>query len=497
MSRPCICNNVPPTGESYTTQYCRLCWLYHNSDKYRILWDGNSSVHHESKVGNDEDENPAYKLSPGIAVLNELRRLEQEQNRKQLEALRDTRRPGVQFNNFCKHLKDQTGETIECPTCSGKVTLKLFGCDIHTKCLPTKYVEGTAYCPACTDREPITPDDKPVDPRVSPPNHAAMMKAGDRRLTSQITPKSPLQRSRHSTNHSLPTDRLSVIQAEARDIRNNVSSTSRPISEMRTIKWAYGVTATPKRKNDLLPRTLSSLADAGFPSPRLFVDGILNSEATEWEDRFNLLVTPRYPKVRTFTNWVLALAELYLREPTARRYAIFQDDIVCCLNLRQYLDLIQYPDGRDGKPRGYLNLYTFPQNEELAAVENRESNDSKGESSKVEPKKMVGFYPSDQKGKGAQALVFNRECVQDLLTQTHMIMRVQDVTRGHKAIDGGIVTALAKVGWIEYVHYPSLVQHTGMQSSMGNMPQPLAPSFRGEDYDALQLVVRPEQTLNK
>ena len=69
-----------------------------------------------------------------------------------------------------------------------------------------------------------------------------------------------------------------------------------------------------------------------------------------------------------------------------------------------------------------------------------------------------------------------------------MIMRPQNDERGWRAIDGGIVTAFKKAGWQEHVHNPSLVQHTGITSVMGNKQHKLATSFKGEDFDAIELV---------
>jgi hypothetical protein len=39
MARPCVCERLPPPGQPYTTDYCRLCWLYHNRPDYREMWD--------------------------------------------------------------------------------------------------------------------------------------------------------------------------------------------------------------------------------------------------------------------------------------------------------------------------------------------------------------------------------------------------------------------------------------------------------------------------
>lgn len=233
------------------------------------------------------------------------------------------------------------------------------------------------------------------------------------------------------------------------------------------MKWAYGVTTVPQRRGDLLPRTLASLKAGGFEEPRLFVDGAKDLES--WEQEFKVPVTVRYPTIRTFGNWFLSLAELFIREPTAERFAVFQDDLICSRNIRQYMERCVYPQD------GYNNLYNFPCNQNLA------------------PKNALGgtidgWYPSNQMGRGAVALVFSRQAVTTLLSQPHMIERPLDAHRGWRAVDGGIVTAFKKAGWREYVHSPSLVQHTGQISSMGNRPHKQATSFKGEQFDALELL---------
>ncbi len=235
---------------------------------------------------------------------------------------------------------------------------------------------------------------------------------------------------------------------------------------MRSHDWAYGVTTIPQRRGTLLPRTLESLKGAGFPSPRLFVDGIRYDEVSSWEREFGLEVVPRWPLIRTFGSWLMGLWDVYLRKATVPFYAMFQDDFVCVRNLKSYLDNAPLPE------RGYLNLYTFPKNQALSPEEGR----------------VRGFYRSNQKGLGAVALAFSNEAVRTLLSSRHMIDRPMDANRGWKAIDGGIVTGFAKAGWHEYVHNPSLVQHTGEVSSMRNRKHPLAPSFPGEHFDALSLL---------
>lgn len=237
------------------------------------------------------------------------------------------------------------------------------------------------------------------------------------------------------------------------------------------LKWSYGITTVPSRRTSLFNKTLQSLSLAGFDKPRLFIDGESQSEATSWEKEYNLEVSIRSPVVKTFGNFVLGLWELYVRDPSCDRYAMFQDDFVTSLNLRKYLERTPYP------ATGYCNLYTFPSNQSLAPKTPHGGT-------------IDGWYRSNQMGKGAVALVFSNEAVRVLLTAPHMVERPRDIHRGWKAIDGGIVTAFKKAGWEEFVHSPSLVQHTGEVSSMGNKPHLKAVSFRGEDFDLLSLLER-------
>lgn len=243
-----------------------------------------------------------------------------------------------------------------------------------------------------------------------------------------------------------------------------------------SITWAYGLTTVLEpptaacravrdgvaRRPDLLLRTVASLEKAGFPRPRLFIDGPgeLPLELQDYD------YSQRLPHVRTMGNFTLGLWELYLRYPQADRYAMFQDDFVTCLNLRDYLDSCEY------KPRTYWNLYTFPANEQ--------------------PDK-TGWYVSNQKGLGAVALVFSRQAVIDLLGSAHWLSRPQNLERGWRAIDGGIVDSLRKAQYKELVHRPSLIQHTGTLSAMGNQTHAEAVSFIGETFDARQLIQARDQ----
>ena len=231
---------------------------------------------------------------------------------------------------------------------------------------------------------------------------------------------------------------------------------------MKIMTWAYAIITTPSRFGELLPRTITSLAIAGFDDPWLFIDGCKEADIPDRYSNFSCVC--RSPCIRTAGHWTLTLWELYLRNPNADRYAIFQDDLVTYPNLREYLEKSEYPE------KGYCNLYTFPHNQKLA------------------PENVPAWYISNQRGLGAVATVFSNEAAMTLLRADHMTNRVKCPKKGHRAIDGGIVDSMKKAGWKEYVHNPSLVQHTGHISSMDNGKHPQAISFRGENFDALELL---------
>lgn len=222
-------------------------------------------------------------------------------------------------------------------------------------------------------------------------------------------------------------------------------------------KWSYGITTIPERFDSHFLKTFHSLRTSGFDQPHLFIDNCNYAQEFMYHN-LGVEMSRRYPRVKTFANWIISLQELYSRAPLADRFALFQDDFITGLNLHEYLDSCEYP------AKGYWNLYTFPSNQEIL------------------PKNRNGWFPSNQLGRGAVALVFNRETVVNVLSSQDIAAHQQGL-KGYKRVDGAVIDALKKIGWKEYVHNPSLIQHTGIQSSMGSMKQPLSPSFPGEDFD--------------
>ncbi len=249
------------------------------------------------------------------------------------------------------------------------------------------------------------------------------------------------------------------------------------------LKWAYGVTTVPERQRDEFNRTIASLKVAGFDKPRVFVDG-WDGKETKYINysQYNLEMTVRYPKVRVYGNWIMALIELFIREPTADRYAIFQDDLVTYPNLREYLEKTPFPD------KGYCNLYTFRENEDIAREAEAQGKTGWLEATPLFTSPPVYYHGKLlQAGRSALALIFKREGVITLLSQQGMVIKPLQASVGWRRVDGAIVQAMNMVGWREYIHNPSLVQHTGQRSTIGNRSK-TAITFRGEEYDALSML---------
>ncbi len=250
------------------------------------------------------------------------------------------------------------------------------------------------------------------------------------------------------------------------------------------VKWTYGITTVPSRK-ELFHKTLASLRLAGFSDPHVFMDGPADTPLFDCDihsKNYGLLyagrVSERREVIHPYGNWLLALLEMFIREPHADRYAIFQDDIIMSKNVRPYLDTIPY------EPKTYWNLMTFPVNAELQGTN-------------------PGWYSSNQWGRSACGLVFDHETTILLLSSRYMIERPMTAKQcfGKRNIDGAVITVLKELGYRELCHNPSFIQHVGHQTSMGSILEPnefakresmvwQAPNFRGEDFDCLSLLKR-------
>jgi hypothetical protein len=250
-----------------------------------------------------------------------------------------------------------------------------------------------------------------------------------------------------------------------------------PMSKHATkpIIWAYGLTTIPSRFNTTLPRTLRSLSIAGFDNPWLFIDGCPDSEVPSHLVKYQR--TCRSPAIKLYGNWLLGMAELYMRNRSATHFVMFQDDLVCSKNLKRFLERVKLPE------RGYYNLFTFHYNEVVVRGMVPGWYEAQGLNAGV-----VYHGKMQQSGKGAVALMFTKAGVQALITHHHMLMHALDENKWWCLVDGGIVQAMNMAGYREYVYTPSLVQHTGIVSSIGGKGNRVAKTFAGENFDLLELL---------
>jgi hypothetical protein len=198
--------------------------------------------------------------------------------------------------------------------------------------------------------------------------------------------------------------------------------------------------------------------------------------------------------VHAFGNWWLGLLELYLRNPLADLFAVFQDDILMCRNTREYVEA-SIGDFTQKNPKPpYFNLFTCKPNEELIR---RTTICATCEREGASP--AAGWYLSNQWGWGGQALVFPRDTMVRMFQSKHLTERPlgmkNGVPRPEKAwinLDGGVSASVKSFGGVEAVHYPSLVHHVECQSVIGNTRDRRTEQgeWPGEDFDAVSWLKR-------
>ena len=76
-----------------------------------------------------------------------------------------------------------------------------------------------------------------------------------------------------------------------------------------------------------------------------------------------------------------------------------------------------------------------------------------------------------------------------LLHSQEFVSKPSHARKSTVCIDGCVNTSLRRDGYQEYVHAPSLLEHVGQVSAIGNKLCRPAPSFRGEDFDAMSLLL--------
>ena len=222
------------------------------------------------------------------------------------------------------------------------------------------------------------------------------------------------------------------------------------------MQFSFAITSCDSRmKSGALNETVDQLNKAGFPTNQLVkaIDGVDGEP------------------YGMFGNWILTAWELWLRNPKSDFYCIFQDDIICCKNLKPYLQATLSPHANC-----YFNLYC-----------GRSNTDHVMQLGLDDQRKRKGWHISNQNGRGALGLVFPRPVFMHLLSSQEMVSHPQE-PEGTRGIDKTICLAFRRLGIKEMVHYPSLIQHRDENDVVSTRrPQPgrVSPCFVGEEFDAM------------
>lgn len=207
----------------------------------------------------------------------------------------------------------------------------------------------------------------------------------------------------------------------------------------RVKKWCVGITTAPRRVSSL-DASLEAIVNAGWTRPRIFVDGDVRIPH-QWSD---LPVSCRTPKVGAWPSYYLALTEMFMRDPSADAYALFQDDIELLrrTDLRAYLERVLWP----GENPGILSLYC----------------------SSEYTRKDPGWHRFPENWIwGATAFVFSPDAVRGILSSAAVLdHRLEGAGDGLKGIDVAVGQWAEKTNTPIWFPTPSLVQHTGQVSTL-------------------------------
>lgn len=232
--------------------------------------------------------------------------------------------------------------------------------------------------------------------------------------------------------------------------------------------WAVGVTTAP-RKPATLFETIASIRSAGWHDMLVFAEP--DSQTSGLGQ--GVQIVRRSDTLGAWPNWILALSELYLRSPQADAYLLFQDDVILCEGVREYLEAELWPRER----LAFVSLYCS------AGYDSHSGR-------YAEPPSADGYI-------GALALAFPPQAVRSLLSSGLIwAHRLRPGTGGVNGIDFALGRWAAQRALPGLFHQPSLAQHIGDVSTVWpngtNTGRRRAGTFVGRDFDARRLLDNQE-----
>jgi hypothetical protein len=225
--------------------------------------------------------------------------------------------------------------------------------------------------------------------------------------------------------------------------------------------WCVGITACP-RTTGVVDQVIDSLRQNDW-QPTIY------AEPETKIDTKDARIVRRDKIYGCWTNWICALHDMYVNDVHAEGYAIFEDDILICKNLRNYLEHLM--------PRferlGALSLYT-PERQARMHFGQACVHDN--------------AYRGDAVW-GTQAVVFSNYSLAFFLSsRTTINHRRIGIGKGNNKNRDSAIGVWAKAeNQPFYYHTPSLVQHVGEESSVEHEFH-CASDFVGDSYDAMQLL---------
>ena len=234
-------------------------------------------------------------------------------------------------------------------------------------------------------------------------------------------------------------------------------------------QWAIGMT-TASRTEPTRARTMRSLDAAGWQSQGVHVFAEPDVLLMQGEE-YSGALTRRGKTAGAFANWYLALQELVLTQPDADAYVIFQDDVICCRDLRGYLEKSLWPEA----VTGLVSLYCGMLQSGIGSEPGFQ---------KIDPGNML--Y-------GALAVAFPPGAARAILLHPGFL-RHRESRNGTHGIDLALAEWMNSSGLPGFVHTPSLVDHIGQISSIFRSvrdgPERRTDSFVGEEASAIALFLK-------
>lgn len=232
------------------------------------------------------------------------------------------------------------------------------------------------------------------------------------------------------------------------------------------LRWAVGITTAP-RGQWTLPRAIGSLCTSGFDRMTIFAEP--GSPIPGLPAEIDVVERPK--RLGIHHNYVESLRDLLQAHPQADTLAIFQDDVIVCRHLREFLDADLWPAWNCGVVSAYSpNFHGYEKSHS-------------GGCHRVSQAHLIG----------ACAMVFPRHAA-EMIVKHPLAESWRGRAKGRansredrKAVDAFIGHVVRQIGLRSYFYSPSLVQHVARVSTVrhgGATGKRRSAGFPGEQADA-------------